>query len=207
MTLLPRSPRSIDWTQVRERLDRARADGASVERSAARGKAIMEERAALLARARDQMPAGPSIEVLTFVLASLRYAIETTCVREIVRLSDLTPIPGAPAFVAGITNHRGQILCVMDLRSLFPASARGVTDLSHLLVLGVDQIEFGILADQVDDIIGLPLADILTPPESIGGAGREYLRGVTPQDTRILDGATLLRDARLFVDVRKAGTP
>jgi purine-binding chemotaxis protein CheW len=200
MTAARRTRRSIDWGEVRERLSRAEMHD-TTEVSAERARAIMDERARLLARAEPLAPAaGETLDVITFSLALEAYAIETRYVREVVRLVDLTPVPGTPAAVAGVTNHRGQVLCVMDLRSLFEVPARGLTDLSRLIVLGVERIEFGILADRADDIRTLPVADVLPPATTVAGAGRAYLHGVTRDALMVLDGAWLLDDARLCVD-------
>ncbi|MBC7818114.1 MAG: hypothetical protein IAG10_14590 [Planctomycetaceae bacterium] len=42
--------------------------------------------------------------------------------------------------------------------------------------------------------------ELLEPPGSVTGIGREYLRGVTRDALIVLDGAVLLQDARLFID-------
>jgi purine-binding chemotaxis protein CheW len=168
--------------------------------SSDRARAIMDERARLLARPHSQAVVGETVDVLTFALAAERYAIETRYVREVVRLGDLTPVPGTPDFVAGITNHHGQVLCVMDLRSFFKAPHKGLSDLSRLVVLGVERVEFAIVADRADEIRRLSASEMLPAPESMSHIGREYLRGVTRDALMVLDGASLLEDGRLFVE-------
>jgi purine-binding chemotaxis protein CheW len=160
----------------------------------------MDERARMLARKPAVEPAGDLLEVLTFRLGRESYGIETKYTREVVRLADLTPIPGAPAFVAGLTNYRGQVLCVVDLRILLAARVGSLSDLSRLIVLGIDTIEFGVLADQVDDISHLALGDVTAPSGAGIGAGAEYLIGITPQALTIVNGESLLRASTLFVD-------
>jgi purine-binding chemotaxis protein CheW len=197
---------SIDWITVRERLTRAQASANETEVSAERARAILAERARLLARKQaDAHAAGDTIEALSFALGTERYAVETKYVREVVRLVDVTPVPGAPDFVVGVTNHRGQVLCVVDLRSFLPAPATGVTDLTRIIVLGMDTAEFGVLADVADEIRQLSTSEILPPPETVAGVGREYLRGVTKDALIVLDGALLLHDSRLVVDQRETG--
>jgi purine-binding chemotaxis protein CheW len=60
--------------------------------------------------------ASARLEVVEFLLAQERYGIATRCVREVLPLVELTPLPGVPPFVLGIANVRGQIVSVLDLK-------------------------------------------------------------------------------------------
>jgi purine-binding chemotaxis protein CheW len=167
--------------------------------SADRSRALLDERARVLAR--PPIPprqAGESIELVTFRLAKDHYGLEASHVREIVRLVDPTPVPGAPDFLVGVVNLRGDLLPIVDIRKFLGLPMRGVTDLSRLIVLGVDRAEFGILADVADEFVTLRASEILESP-LVGGIGREYVRGITTQALIVLDARVLLRDERLFL--------
>lgn len=193
---------AIDWQRAKQRLARA---GQSLEEalhlSPERSRAVMEERARVLARV-PAVPTGAAetLEFVVFALAGERYGIETHYIREVVRLADYTPLPGAPDFLVGVTNLRGQVLAIIDLRRFFGVEVRGLSDLSRVLVAGLDRPEFGILADAVHDVVTLPRDRVLEPPETVAGVAREYLRGVTADALILLDGSALLQDARLVVD-------
>jgi purine-binding chemotaxis protein CheW len=146
------------------------------------------------------VPAGGLLEVVVFTLAGERYALETRHVREIRALEDLTPLPGAPVFLAGVTNLRGQILAVIDLRTFFGVPARGLTDRTRLIVLGDERAEFGVLADTVAEVVTLGPGEVREPPGSVAGVARAYLRGVTGDALIVLAGEVLLQDPRLFID-------
>lgn len=192
----------IDWGQLRERLARARlATDEALRLSPERARAVMEERAGVLARVPARAPhAAEVLGVVTFALGNERYAIETCHVREVVRPGEFTPVPGGPDFLVGLLNLRGDILAVFDLRKFFGVGAQGLTDLSRVVVLGSERVEFGVLADAVHEVTALRLDEVLQPPGSVAGFGREYLRGVTAAALLVLDGEVLLRDARLFID-------
>ena len=192
----------IDWQEVRGRLTQAAAATAEAERlSPERARVVMEERARALARAPAPAPrAAEVLEVATFSLANERYGIETRHVREVGRLTDYTPVPGAPPFLVGVINLRGEILAVIDLRKFFGVADKGVTDLSRVVVLGGDRAEFGVLADAAHEVLRLRADEVLDPPGSGGSAGREYVRGVTEDALVVLDGAVLLEDGRLHID-------
>jgi purine-binding chemotaxis protein CheW len=164
-------------------------------------RAVLEERARQLARALPLPPApGEVIQVVVFALGDETYALETQYVREVVRVRDSAALPGAPPFVFGAMNLRGEVHAVMDLRPFFDVPQREPTDCSRVLVLGTARVEFGLLVDSAHDVRTLRRDGILDPPASVQGAGREFLLGVTAEALVVLDGAVLLREDRLFVD-------
>jgi len=160
---------------------------------------VLEARARQLARVPDEPArAGEVLELVGFVLAGERYAIESRFVREVARLSRFTPVPGTPAFVVGITNLRGEILALFDLRHLLGVAAEGVTDLGRIVVLGEHRSEFGLLADAASEILSVPGASLAQTEKAWG---RAYLRGVSPDGVILLSGEALLNDPRLTIDL------
>jgi purine-binding chemotaxis protein CheW len=165
------------------------------------------ERARALARPPAIEPsAGETIEVLRFVLANERYAIELRHVVEVARLVDLTRVPGAPDFLLGVLQRRGEVLAAIDLHRLFGIEKKGLTDLSRAIVLGGEQAEFAVLADEVRDVTRLWRETIQKPPASFAGIWRDYVCGVMEDSTIVLDGRALLEDRRLFIDQGNGGS-
>jgi purine-binding chemotaxis protein CheW len=190
-----------DWARVRDRLARAQAaTEASLGESPERSREILEERARALARAPAASETGEVLEMIAFGLGAERYLLEAKYAREVARLVDFTPVPGAADFVVGVTNLRGDVVCVIDLRKFFNLADRALTDLSRVIAIGAETTEFGILADQVFDVSVLSTKDILPAPQAVAGVGREYLLGVMCDASIVLDGAVLLHDPRLYVE-------
>jgi purine-binding chemotaxis protein CheW len=204
----PSATGQLVWRDIHDQLLRARsAMEEALNPSPERSRAVLEERARLLAR--EPQAAGAAAEgllMITFRLAGERFALEARYVREVLRLTGCTPLPGAPAFVLGIQNLRGEILDVLDLRPLLGLAGGTPAEGARVLVLGIDRAELGLLVDAADEVTMVPQSDVHDPPDSIAGPGREYLRGVTAEAVSILDGAVLLRDDRLFVDQAEEGT-
>ena len=201
MTTRRRAAGGIDWQQVR-------APGAGphsprrVAAPVAGAHPCRDGRAgARLAQVPPVAPAAAEVlEVVTFTLANERYALETCHTREVVRFSDLTPVPSAPEFLAGLINLRGEIVAVFDLRRFFGLAEQTPSDLLRAIVLGAERGEFGVLADSVGEVMTLRIDEVREAPGSVAGAAREYLRGVTAAALLVLDGAVLLRDGRLCID-------
>ncbi len=195
----PASRAKIDWPQVHQRLLACAAGETSVP-TPVQAQAILEERARALARAAAPPATEEVLELVTFHLAQERYAVETRHVRTVARFTEGVPVPGTPDFLCGVMNLRGTILTVFDLRKLFGIVTAEQSNRTRVLVLGGDRDEFGILADAVEEVVMLPISQVLEPPGSVAGIGREYLRGVTRDALIVLDGGVLLRDGRLTID-------
>lgn len=193
---------AVAWESVRARLAAAtRAAEEGLQPSPERARALLDERARRLARSPvEAKAAGELLEVAVFSLANERYAIETRLVREIVRFVDFTPVPGAADFLVGVTNLRGEILAVVDLRRFFDLPVRGLTDHSRVIVLGRPSTALGVLADQAHEVAVLPASEVLEPATAATHIGRQYVRGVTKDALVVLDANALLGDARLVID-------
>ena len=192
----------VDWQELRARLARAQAGLAAAEQlSAEQARAVMDERARALARVPERAPDTKEIlEVMTARLANERIAVETRFVREVYRPAEITPVPGSPSLLVGVTNLRGEVLAVMDLREFFGLPALGNVERPQTVILGLDRPEFGLVVDEIYEVVKLRIGEVLEPPGSVSGLSRDCLRGVTADALLVFDGDKLLTDRRLYVD-------
>jgi purine-binding chemotaxis protein CheW len=196
----PPKTAAIDWNQVRQRVESARA---AVERVWApepeEAKRILKARARALAREPEKAQAADTLELVEFLLAHETYAVESHHVREVYPLENLTPLPCTPAFVLGIVNLRGEILSVIDIKKFFDLPEKGLTDLNKVIVLQSDGMSFGILADVILGIRRVPLSEIQPSLPTLTGIREKYLKGVTRERTVLLDAEKLLADEKIIV--------
>lgn len=161
---------------------------------------ILKARAMALALEPEQSDAEEErIEIVEFLLADERYAIESTYIGEVYPLRDLTPLPCTPAFVLGIINMRGKILSIIDLRIFFDLPNKGLSDLNKVIVLHDGDMEFGILADTIITARWLPRSDLLPTLPTLTEIRAEYLMGVTEERLVVLDGGKILSDRAIVV--------
>jgi purine-binding chemotaxis protein CheW len=190
----------IPWAEVRRRLEEAEsATERALNPSAEEKNRVLRERAVALARDQATKAEEESLEVVTFLLAYETYGIESRWVREIFPLHKLTPLPWCPPFVAGIVNVRGRILPVIDIKKLFDLPEKGLTDLNKVLIIHREDLELGILADQVLEIRSVPLSLIQSSLPTLMGIREEFLKGVTAERLVVLDATKILTDSRLAV--------
>lgn len=191
---------AIDWREVHQRLEAARvASERAWAPDAEEAKRILKARAKALAQETGKAEAADALELVEFLLAHERYAVESRYVREVYPLENLTPLPCTPAFVLGIVNMRGEILSVIDIKKFFDLPEKGLTDLNKVIVLQSGNMLFGILADAILGVRRIPIAEIQPSLPTLTGIREKYLRGVTPERTVVLDAEKLLTDETIIV--------
>ena len=195
------------WRELECRLETAHAAlSRAWEPDAEETRRTLRARAAALAKEAPAAPlADAHLEVVQFLLAEETYAVEARYVREVCLLEDLAPLPCTPAFVLGIANVRGEILSVIDIKRFFELPEKGLTDLNKILILESDAMRIGVLADAVVGVRRIPLAAIRPSLPTLTGIREEFLRGVTPERTVVLDAGRLLAAKSIVVREQVAG--
>ena len=95
-------------------------------------------------------------EVVVVRLGGCRYALPLPAVVEVGRPPGLTRVPGLPGWVAGVTNWRGRVLAVVDLRPLLSAVPAALDRTGRIVVLVRGHVRIGLLAEAVEGTIALP---------------------------------------------------
>lgn len=150
---------------------------------------------------RDERPQPQDrLRLISFQLGDERYAVAVTAVAGVRTIEKITRVPGVPAFYRGVTNIRGQIVSVLDLRAFFGSDggSTGGTAAPMLplpaeavLVQGND-LHLALLVNRVEALLELAA-------ESLHKVDLPYAQGITPERLIILDIAALLTDERLII--------
>ncbi|HVP39744.1 MAG TPA: chemotaxis protein CheW [Candidatus Saccharimonadales bacterium] len=135
-------------------------------------------------------------QLVGFRLGQEEYAVDILCVKEIIRVAHVTPVPNAPPHVRGVLNLRGQVIPVVCLRQRLGMEPGEPTSRTRILVTDLPPHTLGFAVDSVTEVIRVPREQIDPPPEA-GPRGRAepYVEGVAKLDSRlllILDLARLL---------------
>lgn len=194
-----RKAKSFDWEGMHKRIsDAQRALESGIEISAEESKRILTARAKLFALEPKEETAEDFLEVVEFLLAYETYGVESSFIREVFPLKELTPLPGTPAYILGVTNVRGKILSVIDIKKFFDLPEKGLTDLNKLIILQSNGMEFGILADVIVGVRSIRADGLQTTLPTLSGIRAEYLKGVTKERVVVLDALKLLSDDKLM---------
>ena len=91
------------------------------------------------------------------------------------------------------------MLAVVDVKKFFGLAERGLVRLNRIVVLRGEQMEFGLLADEILGVERIAVARIEPPVAPFTGIRRDYLIGVGPGSLVVLDAHALLNDERLVI--------
>ncbi len=164
-------------------------------------KRILKERANVLRIPKEKNErSGEKIDGLEFLLSEERYAIDSTCVSEVILINELTPLPCTPSFVLGIINVRGKILSVIDIKKFFNLPEKGITNLNKVIVVKHNDVELGILADEIFGNITVSLGELQTKVTTISEAQENFIIGVSKERLIMLDIKELLSNEKIIVN-------
>jgi purine-binding chemotaxis protein CheW len=136
--------------------------------------------------ARDEM------QMLTFSLDNVLYGVNVSQVREVKNFEGVTPIPYAPAYVKGVTNLRGEVIPVVDLRKRFDMVCEK-SENSNIMIIVQDKHPVGIMVDSVMEVLTLQKSDVDSNPDSLIVDKSEAVLGVAKHDKELIILLDLLR--------------
>ena len=138
---------------------------------------------------------------VTFHLDGETYGIAVEQVREVLRVTEIAPVPGAPGYVMGIINLRGNVVTVIDSRNRFGLKSADITDQSRVVIIEVSGQEVGMLVDSVAEVVDLPNSSIEPAPNVGNDETSKFIQGVTSLEGKLL----ILVDVNKLLDDRDGG--
>ena len=130
---------------------------------------------------------------VTFRVGTATYAVPAAQVLHLESYETAMPVPGAPAYVAGLVQVRGRLVPVVDLRSRFGLPQSGATRRTKWIVVNLGALA-ALVVDRVVDVFGTHGAELRPAPDLGGGDDQRGILGVTSHDgklTFVLDLARL----------------
>jgi purine-binding chemotaxis protein CheW len=125
------------------------------------------------------------MQMLTFTLDNVLYGVNVHQVREVKNFEGVTPVPYAPDYVKGVTNLRGEVIPVIDLRKRFGITGKKDEN-ANIMIIVQDKHPVGIMVDSVMEVLTLPKRDIDTNPESLIVDKSEAILGVAKHDKDLI---------------------
>lgn len=128
----------------------------------------------------------PVIQLVTFRLEDEVYGINVMMVQEVLRVSEIAPVPGAPPYVLGIINLRGNVVTVIDTRGRFGLMPGEIDDSSRIVIIESEKQVVGILVDSVAEVVELRNSQIDSAPNVGNEESSRYIQGVATRDNDLL---------------------
>jgi purine-binding chemotaxis protein CheW len=130
--------------------------------------------------------------MLTFSLDNVLYGVNVHQVREVKNFEAVTPVPYAPNYVRGVTNLRGEVISVIDLRKRF-GMATEKSENTNIMIIAQDKHPIGIMVDSVMEVLTLPKSDIESNADSLIVDKSEAVLGIAKHDKELIILLDLLK--------------
>jgi purine-binding chemotaxis protein CheW len=154
---------------------------------------------------------GETQQLCSFLLDGALFGIEVERVQEIIRAEDVTPVPLAPAEVAGLVNLRGQIVPMVHLRRCLDMAERPPGEQGMNVVIRTEDGPVSLLVDAIGEVLLVSETSYEPPPDNLRGSTRSLVRGVYKLDGRLLlllsVESALTRSTALLIDKRSSSEP
>jgi purine-binding chemotaxis protein CheW len=127
-------------------------------------------------------------------IAGRRAALTAVRVQSVIEIEDITPIPGTPDFIRGLTALRSQALTVIDSALALGLEGLGEVPEQRAAVVEVEGHPYALLVDEAYDV-GEALSEPVAVPGGFGPAWQHAARGMVETS----DGPTLLVDIEALI--------
>lgn len=134
----------------------------------------------------EGVPQAAELHLVTFALDREHYGIPVQRVREVIRVGEITRVPQAPEHVRGVTNLRGRILPVVELRSRLGLPPAVLTPRSRIVVTEAHGRVLGLLVDAVLQVTRIPADTVQPAPDDVMTPQADWLAGVARRADRLL---------------------
>lgn len=125
-------------------------------------------------------------QIIVFRLAREWYGVEITKVKEVIKVGKITYLPSSPEHIVGIVNLRGNILSVIDLKTIFSLPHEEPTGKMRIIAIESGMLESGLLVDEVVESIKVPVSKMEPALLTIIAEGGKYIEGQCKVDNKLI---------------------
>lgn len=169
----------------------------------------MESMNSLVRKAEEQRQ--QELQLVVFCLQGEEFAVDIQEVREVLKITQITPLPQTLDFIEGVINLRGEVIPVVDLRKRFRITGTQETKKTRIIIVEVQGSLVGLIVDSVTEVLHLTSSAVEPPPKQLVGTRAEFIQGVGKLGDRlliILDLDKILSsDEQVGLDQLKLGQP
>jgi purine-binding chemotaxis protein CheW len=125
-------------------------------------------------------------QLVVFELANEHYGLDISAVEGIIKMQAITKMPQAPSFVEGVTNLRGTVVPVIDLRKRFGLPTLEHTKDTRIVNVYMDKTKIGMIVDGVSEVLRIPEESIEPTPPMVSNVNTAFIRGIAKLDNRLV---------------------
>ncbi len=125
-------------------------------------------------------------QLVVFELANEQYGVDIAMVEGIIKMQQITVVPHAPSFVEGVTNLRGSVLPVIDLRKRFNLPQEETTKNSRIIHIAIDNVKVGMIVDAVSEVLRVSEDAIEPTPPIVSTVDSAFITGIAKLEGRLI---------------------
>jgi purine-binding chemotaxis protein CheW len=117
-------------------------------------------------------------QLVVFEIAKEHYGVDIAAVESIIKMQPITSLPHSPAFVEGVTNLRGAVLPVIDLRKRFGLTRGEESRENRIVVVALDGTKVGMVVDAVSEVLHVQDDAVEPPPPMVTSVDTAFITGI-----------------------------
>ncbi len=125
-------------------------------------------------------------QLVVFELANEFYGINIAVVESIIKMQAITQLPQTPTFIKGVTNLRGTVLPVIDLRIRFGLETQPDTKQTRVIIVTMGNIKVGVMVDGVSEVLRVSDESIEPLPPMVNSVNADFLKGIVRLENRLI---------------------
>jgi len=125
-------------------------------------------------------------QFVIYQLAGEQFGVDIAAVESIIKMQEIAAVPQAPEFVEGVTNLRGEVLPVIDLRKRFEIPAADDSEEERIVVVEIDGQNVGMIVDAVTEVLTLDEDAIEAPSALVIGSSVDFITGIAKVDDQLV---------------------
>ncbi len=125
-------------------------------------------------------------QLVIFTIAGENYGVDIGSVESIVKMQAITTIPHSLPCVEGITNLRGVVLPVINLRSRFSMPAHEADKNTRIVIALSGTYKVGMIVDSVSEVLRIQDQEIEPPPPMVTTVDSSYITGIAKLGGRLI---------------------
>jgi purine-binding chemotaxis protein CheW len=125
------------------------------------------------------------IQLVIFDMAGEYFGVEISTVESIIKMQTIVAVPHAPDFVEGVTNLRGVILPVIDLRKRLGMEKVEPTKDTRVIVVSLgEKSKVGLVVDGVSEVLTITDSVVEPAPAMVTSVDTAFITGIAKIDQR-----------------------
>ncbi|MEI7847053.1 MAG: chemotaxis protein CheW [Chloroflexota bacterium] len=125
-------------------------------------------------------------QLVVFDLAGESYGISIAAVESIIKMQAITHLPQAPYYVKGVTNLRGAVLPVIDLRLRFGLEPQENTRQTRIIIVNMGTLKTGMVVDGVSEVLRIQDENIEGLPPMVSSINSAFLKSIVRLEQRLI---------------------